>query len=668
VNRYDMGKIRKAPNGSVPPSDADRRNLRSHRKRRCFLTDEEVNTHVLVVGTTGSGKSRALWQFLREHRRYGRGFCLIDPGDLAEDFLADIARVMMEREDPDLLKKIHFVELSPYQLARYDPFRFQLPKHVHPELRESFYRSWQHTKVLSFAEIYQWKQGQSANFEGMPRLHRIFVNVFTAISTLIDNRRLSIGDAQILVDVYDPNHHLVYERLRPRLGREIVADFEILHSFKSSRDLRQETESFINRIRSMHGPLLKEMLSGTGKEPVIDLKRIIQRGEFLLVKTARTPYASTDQNAALAAMFIHDVIETVLEMTREERRPFSLFIDEVHKYVRPGIGDIARTARKYKLGLFFATTDLKSLRKGDVDLAPELLSVVNTLIAFRMTWPEDILTISQYLFAQNVDFTELVHEVERRGGPQWFQVNDWSESYSHQSGRGSTSATTVSEGKTSQEASGQSVQRSASLSYRPDGQQTGAARGTSQGETRTASNGTSTSNSTQSGSTENESQGYGVTVNHKMVHIEQAVRERQDTGMLVKSVADQFARFAQMISGQSQRQATVRVRNGKAMQIETAEVRDPFLSADAQARAVEWIKRQLYQVHDYYFTPSLDPEEDERRIREFLSGTDDTEQGVLDAEEKRRFVRGNRPRGLNDRKLNQARSGQTLSPEDDPMP
>ena len=62
----------------------------------------------------------------------------------------------------------------------------------------------------------------------------------------------------------------------------------------------------------MHGPLLKEMLSGTGSDPVIDLHRIIQRGEFLLVKTARTPYASTDQNVALASMFIHDIIEAVL--------------------------------------------------------------------------------------------------------------------------------------------------------------------------------------------------------------------------------------------------------------------------------------------------------------------------------------------------------------------
>jgi hypothetical protein len=563
-----------------------------------------------------------LWQFLREHRRHGRGFCSIEPGDLSDDFLADCARYILDTGDRGILKKIHFVELSPLQLVRYDPFRFLLPKHIHPELRESFYRSWQHTKVQSFAEIYQWKQGQSTDFEGMPRLQRLFINVLTGISTEVDDQRLSIGDAQVLIDLGHPRHYQVWDRIQPHLSREIVADFETLHSFKSIRDLRQETESFLNRIRSTHGPLFKEMLSGTGNDPVIDLHKIVQQGDFLLVKTGKSLYASNDQNVALASMFIHDIIEVVLVTAREERRPFSLFIDEAHKYVRPGIGDIARTARKYKLALFFATTDLVSLKKGDLDLAPELLSVVNTVFAFRMTWPDDLKKIVEFVYAQDIDFTELEHEVERRAGPEWLQVKEWSESYSRQKGRANTNAVTVSEGTKSEEADGDSTQGSDSTSYLPDGQRTGAVRASGHSKSHSKSHGKTASTGSQTGTTENESEGYGVTVNHKLVHLERIVRELQATGMLKQSVPDQIAKYSQQISGQSKRQATVRVRNGKAVHIETAEVPDPFLSPEAQARAVEWIKRQLYQTHDYYFTPSLDPADEDRRIREFLSGGD----------------------------------------------
>jgi hypothetical protein len=54
------------------------------------------------------------------------------------------------------------------------------------------------------------------------------------------------------------------------------------------------------------------------------------------------------------------------------------------------------------------------------------------------------------------------------------------------------------------------------------------------------------------------------------------------------------------------------------VEIEAADVQDPFASPEAQARAVEWIKWELFQVHDYYFVPTADPAEDARRIREFL--------------------------------------------------
>ncbi len=632
MRHYRLGEIL---DGERPRTQRDLDWDEPVEKRRLFyVTDEELNTHLLAFGTTGGGKSRLVWQLLREHRRNGRGFCLIDPGDLVEDFLAECAREIFETGKKDLLSKVHLVELSPFQLARYDPFRFFFPKHIHPELRETVYRSWQHTKVQSFAEIYQWKQGQSTDFEGMPRLQRLFINVFTGISTRVDQSRLSVGDAQVLIDLGHPEHYPVYERLKPRLPREIVADFEVLHGFKSVRDLRQETESFLNRIRSTHGPLLKEMLSGNGREPVIDLYRIIQRGEFLLVKVGRTPFASNDQNVALAGMFIHDVIDTVLVTPRELRRPFTLIIDEAHKYVRPGIGEIARTARKYGLGLVFATPDLVSLKKGELDLASELLSVVNTVIAFRMTWPEDLKKIVEFLYAQNIDFTELVQEVERRAGPQWFQVDEWSESYNRQTGKATTSATTVGNGESDQETSARSTQRNNTAFYDASGALRGTARGTGEADSLASSHSTTRSTATQTGASDTETEGFGVTVNHKLVHMEKIVRELQKTGMLERSVADQLAKFAQTISGHCRRRATARVREGKAVEIETLEVKDPFVSPEAQAKAVEWIKRELYRVHDYYFTPMLDPAEDERRLREFLNGGEKWEQVEIATERK----------------------------------
>jgi len=617
VRRYRLGHIR--DNRKTKKRSVGNRVRTSRFALPLFeLTDDELNTHLMVTGTTGGGKSRFLWQLLREHRRNGRGCGVIEPGDLIDDFLADCAREVMETGNCGLLKKLHVVELSPFQEARYDPFHFFYPKSNHPEMRETVYRSWQHTKVQSVAEVYQWKQGQSTDFEGMPNLQRNFINMFTSVSTLVEDRRLSAGDADILIDLNHPDHERVYLRLEPHLPREIVADFEVLHQYRNVRDLRHETGSFLNRIRATHGPLFKEMISADGRQPVLDLFQIIQRGDFLLVKTAKTPFASNDQNLALASLFFHDVAEVMLVTPRDMRKQFTLMVDEAHKIVRPGVGDLARTARKYGLGLVFATTDLASLKRADFDLGSELLNVVNTVIAYRMTWPEDLKTFAEFLYAQNIDFTELLHEVERRAGQEWLQVDEWSETAGRQTSKATSNATTLVSGTSLQEADGRGQRTTQSTSFDALGNPRGTMQGSGNTASHVATHGRQESESVQSGITDTEGESYAITINHKLVHIERIVREIQKTGLLEQAVSDQLARFAQELSSHAQRHATARVREREAVHIETAEVKDPFCSPEAQARAVEWIRRELYRVHDYYFTPCLDPQEQSRRIDEFV--------------------------------------------------
>ncbi len=610
--------MRKYRLGSIQPVPSSTKN---GKRREIFsLTDDQLENHVAIFGVTGAGKSRLLWQMLREHRRNKRGFLVVDSGDLIEDFLADSVSQFVDDQDRRIFQKIHVIELSPFQLARYDPLRFHYPKSYHPELQETIYKSWQHTKVQSFAENYQIKQGQNAGFEGMPRVQRMFQNVFTALSTLVDGKRLSVGNADLMIDIYNPDHHRVYAKIRPLLSREIVADFEILHQMKNVRDFRLEAESFLNRIRSMHGPLLKQMLTASVNDPCFAIHEAIGKSDYVFVKVSRSPFASNDQNNAIANMFIHDVMDAMLVTPRELRKPFSLFIEEAHKYVTPGIGDMARTARKLRLSLILATTDFVSLSKGDLDLASELIAVINTIVAFRMTGSEDVDRMARLLYSQNIDFTELLHKVERHGGYEWLQIDESSETYSK--GKSRAEGTGRSDGtvEAEQDSIAAAKQKQISASVDRNGNLLGGGRSASDGLTHLSGKSLAKSNVDQKSSTISDSESYGVTLSHKWVHLEKILIEWDRTGKLERSVQDQFAQYSQIISGHSRRTASARVREGHGFEFTTATVKDPFLSPEARAAAVDWIVREIHRSHDYYFTPSLAPADDRLRIEEFLEG------------------------------------------------
>jgi type IV secretory pathway VirB4 component len=57
-------------------------------KRSLRLSPFHINSHMHILGITGSGKSKLLAQLALELFRCGRAFTLIDPaGDLARDVL-----------------------------------------------------------------------------------------------------------------------------------------------------------------------------------------------------------------------------------------------------------------------------------------------------------------------------------------------------------------------------------------------------------------------------------------------------------------------------------------------------------------------------------------------------------------------------------------------------
>src|SRR5450755_1704457 len=82
-----------------------------------FLSPEEREAHMHVIGSSGSGKSKFLESLIREDIRSRQGFCLIDPhGTLYRDVLNYCAFHVLDRE-------IILLDLSsPDNIVGFNPF------------------------------------------------------------------------------------------------------------------------------------------------------------------------------------------------------------------------------------------------------------------------------------------------------------------------------------------------------------------------------------------------------------------------------------------------------------------------------------------------------------------------------------------------------------------
>ena len=357
--------------------------------RPCWLSDNHLAVHMAILGGSGSGKSKLIELLLRQFMVERRGFCFIDPDrDTAEDLLAFAAALKAEGDD-EIWRKVHYVEPSYEMVFGFDPFKFRPMKPISGVEEKNAYRAWLHTKVDSIAELFQRKQGD-AGFEGMPRLKRVLTNVLTAVGTAIDmnGKHLPLADALVLLDIYHRRHEEVFRRVAPGLDRDIVADFEILHGFRRVQDLRTETESTINRLRTFLSPLVKGIFCDTVN--TIDFFNIVQRSDFLIVNLRETDYFSADQGNTIGSLFIHEIISTAQNTPRGLRRDFALVVDEAPEFIGADIQRALRRMRKYRLRLVLCAQNLTSFQKGDLDLGPTVLSKCGSIVCFQQKLKEDL--------------------------------------------------------------------------------------------------------------------------------------------------------------------------------------------------------------------------------------------------------------------------------------
>ncbi len=543
----------------------------SNKQTGVELGDAEFATHMAVYGGTGKGKSKFLELILRQIIDQRRGACIIDPhGDLVEDLLMYIMQ-KKDALDPRLAKRIHYFEPGSKNCRfSFDPFQYR-----GSEEGDHDYEDWLKAKVESVAKIVIRKQGES-DFQGRPRLERFLNAVLYGVGTRINQKgdHLPLADAEILLMSAHPYH----AKVSPFLPPEVLQDFKKVWTSKP-RELEEWAGSTINRLRSFLSPAVKSLFANQTKE-VLDFRTIVEEQGIMLVNLRRTRSFTLDQANAIGGLFINEVLEAVETAGRTKRTPFFLFIDEASRFIGQDLIDALAQFRKYKLSLCLAVQDLSSLKGKEIDMGPKVMSQCGIQVTFQQKFPDDVETFANMFGVPDLDFTRLVHEVDRPDGYEAIETR----TETLGSSRTENSGTMVGEGR------------------------------------QTDPDGTLVSRSTKEGKNTGTTTGETSSYQYGKQYLGKTRVESRDMGRLQTAVMDQLYRMRRDISTLGKGEAMVLIDGANPFVLNVHEVIAPFSTCSPEKRlnVLEKYKVHICRHHPYSFSKS--PASNEAQSSSFPGG------------------------------------------------
>lgn len=347
IVRYYEGV--KNDNDSITPfAITDFRNV-----ERCFgIKDKDRAGHMYILGKTGTGKSTLIQNMAVSDIRRGHGMALIDPhGDLTEAIL----NLIPKRRVKDV---IYF---NPTDLDY--PIAFNPLEKVEPDKS--------HLITSSLITVFKKVSG---DFWG-PRMEHILRN---SILALLEQPQSTLLDIPLLLtDKYFRGNII------GKITNPIVQNFWLLEFEKYSPWLRSDaTAPILNRIgQFLSSPLIRNIVCQP--KSAFNLRQIMDEGKILIVDLSKGKIG--DDNCSLLGSLLVTKLQLAAvsraDMPEEKRRPFHLFIDEIHSFLTLSFTDILSEARKYKLYLVMSHQYIEQL---DERVRAAIIGNVGTIISFRV--------------------------------------------------------------------------------------------------------------------------------------------------------------------------------------------------------------------------------------------------------------------------------------------
>jgi len=331
--------------------------------------------HMYIIGKTGTGKSTLIENMAISDIKNGYGLALIDPhGDITEDILDFVPK----RRIKDV---IYFNPGDLDYPIAFNPLE-KVPKDFHHLVASGI--------ISTFKKI--WSE-----FWG-PRLEHILRH---ALLSLLEYPNSTLLDLPKLLTDKDFRKNVINYITHPQVREFWLSEFD-----KYSVWVRSEAISpILNKIGQFLISIPLRNIVGQ-RENTFNLRQAMDEGKILIVNLAKGKIG--EDNCSLLGALIATKIQlsalSRIDLPEDKRKPFYLYVDEIHSFITLSFADILSEARKYGLNLILAHQYIEQL---DERIRAAIFGNIGTLISFRIG-AEDAKYLAQE-FSPVFDETDLIN-------------------------------------------------------------------------------------------------------------------------------------------------------------------------------------------------------------------------------------------------------------------
>ena len=351
------------------------------------LTEEERETHMYIIGRTGSGKTTMMFSMAKHDIEQGRGIAFLDPhGDAADDLISIIPEkrlndlVFINPIDLKYPIGINLLELTP----GLDEDEAELEKEVVAEGAISLFR-----------KVFSKEENINAH-----RIEYILRNsIYTAFT--VENRTI--------FTVYDLlNNPPFQKQVIGKLKDENLKNF---WKFEFGRAGDYQIVKMVGGVtakigRFLFSPTAKRILEQ--KKSTVNFSEIMDSGKIVICNLSQGKLGE-DTSRLLGTTILTKIQQATLKRSNipeSKRKPFYLYVDEFQNFATTSFTKMLSEGRKYKLRVTIA--EQTSSQQHDRDIVNVILANVTTVVCFRSAnYIDEELMLNQ--FAPYVDRGEIAN-------------------------------------------------------------------------------------------------------------------------------------------------------------------------------------------------------------------------------------------------------------------